>query len=182
MPLAAVTSVKRSDAGAVDRRQIVAEQTTFQRQRVRRRRNGRALDRLALRQHAPLREVHVEIAVIVVVEKRDAARQHLGEIELARHAVEVGEGETGLGRAIDEPVARRTRGGALRIPAAARSCRSDRDDGSNVSVGCPHRRQWRPRTVRSACHRRCTLMPGLPCPYLPPAATSPSPAPSGCRR
>ena len=113
MPLAAVTSVNRSDGAPSTARQIVAEQTTLQRQRVRRRRRSRLADGLALGQHAPLREVHVEVAVVVVVEKRDAARQHLGEIELARHAVEVGEGETGLGGAIDEPVARRTRGGAF---------------------------------------------------------------------
>ena len=105
MPLAAVTSVKRSDAGRGVCLQIVAEQASLQRQRVPGRRNRGLAHRPLRGKHPPLREIDVEVAVVVVVEERNAAREHLGEVELARHAVEVGKGQTGLGGAIDEPVA-----------------------------------------------------------------------------
>jgi len=84
-------------------REIVAIQPAAK--RLRARGNDRLIDGLARSQHLALREVDVEIAVVVVVEQRDAAAHHFREIEIAGHAVEVGEVEAGCGGAIDEPVA-----------------------------------------------------------------------------
>ena len=100
MPLCAVTSVKcrRRVPSGLDA-QIVPVQTIGQRRAAARRRRARA-ERLALH------EIHVEVAVLVVVEERDAGADHLGHVELARHAVDVDEVEAGVRGAIDEPVAR----------------------------------------------------------------------------
>ena len=54
-------------------------------------------------EHLPLNEVHVEVAVVVVVEQRDARRDDLGVVEPPGHAVDMDEVETGLLRPIDEP-------------------------------------------------------------------------------
>ena len=61
----------------------------------------RVLEPISLEQRA-LAEVDVEIAVAVVVEDRDAPAQHLGEVELAHHAVEMDEVEAGLLRHLAE--------------------------------------------------------------------------------
>ena len=63
-------------------REIVSIQPSAERQRARR--DDGLTDRLTGAQHLPLREVDVEVAVVVVVEERDAAAHHLGEIEVAR--------------------------------------------------------------------------------------------------
>jgi hypothetical protein len=62
-------------------------------------------ERLPLAHHLPLHQVGVEVAVIVVVDQPDARRNHFGEIELARHAVEVRELQAGVVGPIGEPLA-----------------------------------------------------------------------------
>ena len=56
-----------------------------------------------LPQHLILDDEDVEVAVVVVVEQSNAGRHDLRVIELAGHAVEVGEVEASLFRAIREP-------------------------------------------------------------------------------
>jgi hypothetical protein len=51
-----------------------------------------------------LRDVDVEVAIVVVIEKRHAGRQDLRIVELPRRAVEVHEVQTGFLRAVGEPV------------------------------------------------------------------------------
>src|SRR5205085_4900580 len=55
-------------------------------------------------EHLSLREVDIEIAVVVVIEEGDAAPDHLGEVKLPGHAVEIREVETGRLRPIDKPI------------------------------------------------------------------------------
>ena len=50
----------------------------------------------------PLAEVEVEVAVAVEVRQGDGAPHVLGEVELARHAVEVSEVDSEFGGAVDE--------------------------------------------------------------------------------
>src|SRR5947207_1962261 len=71
--------------------QIVAKQSR------RRRTAGRARP-----ERAALDKEDVEIAVVVVVEQRNAAAHDFGKIELSGGAVDVGEDETGLGGGLDE--------------------------------------------------------------------------------
>ena len=63
--------------------QIVPEQPALERQRSRRLRNS-ACRHLACAQHLALHDEDVEVAVVVVVEQRDAGRHDLGVVELAR--------------------------------------------------------------------------------------------------
>lgn len=52
-----------------------------------------------------MREEDVEIAVGVVVEKRSTGPRHLHEVELAGHAVVIGEIEAGSGGRLEEKLA-----------------------------------------------------------------------------
>jgi hypothetical protein len=79
--------------------EIVAIETIGQRRAAARRGRPRA-------ERLPLHQIHVEVAVLVVVEERHARADHLGHVELTRHAVDVHEVEAGVRGAIDEPVAR----------------------------------------------------------------------------
>ena len=82
--------------------QIVPVKAPLERQRGRL--DRRLAQRLPFAQHLPLDDVHVEVAVVVVVQQRDARRQHLRKIEFSRHPVEVGEPQAGLLGPIDEPI------------------------------------------------------------------------------
>ena len=101
MPLGPVTSVKRSARVPSAPLQIVAEQPAAQQRRIARR-EPRGAERL-VSQHPSLNDEDVEVAVVVVVEQRDARRHDLRVEQLARHAVEVNEVQTRLRRQVDEP-------------------------------------------------------------------------------
>ena len=90
--------------------QVVPEQAILER-RVRL--EHRLAERLAA-QHLSLHEVDVEVAVVIVIEQRDAGRHDFRIVELARHAVEVHEVEAGRFGAFSEPL--NVRGTALRGP------------------------------------------------------------------
>ena len=62
--------------------QVVAKQTSAKRQRSRRRRHQRVGQRFARPEHLALHDEHVEIAVVVEVEERDAGRQDLRVVAL----------------------------------------------------------------------------------------------------
>ena len=100
--------------------EIVAIQPVAERS-GRRRNQGRAVA-----EHFALHEIDIEIAVVVVIEQRDARRHDFRLIELAGHAVEVHEVETDLVRAIGKPFARllvgSTGAGWLRRAAAEEDC------------------------------------------------------------
>ena len=51
-----------------------------------------------------LRDVHVEVAVVVVIEQRDTRRHDLRIVIMSGHPVEMGEGEACFRSAVDEPV------------------------------------------------------------------------------
>ncbi len=85
--------------------QIVPEQSSLQRQRTLRRKQ-RLLQFLAGAEHLPLRNEHIEIAVVVVIEQRHARAHVLGVIERAGHPVEVHEVEAGRRGAVDKPLGR----------------------------------------------------------------------------
>ncbi len=67
------------------------------------RRIGRVLERL-LAEHRTLNQVHIEVAVVVVIEQRDAGRHDLRVVLFAGHAVEVDEVEADLRGAFGEPL------------------------------------------------------------------------------
>ena len=103
-PLASVTSVNRSvrEPSACTSRSFRYSRSVSGKG-ICRRQHGVG-QRLARAEHPSLREVDVEVAVVVDVEQRDAGPDHLLEIVLARHAVEVHEVEPhGLG-ALGEPL------------------------------------------------------------------------------
>ena len=84
MPLASVTSVEPQRA-----RPVGANRRSFRYSRplsgdASRRLRARLAERLSSAEHLSLHEEDVEIAVVVVVEQRDARRHDLGMIELAR--------------------------------------------------------------------------------------------------
>src|SRR5438093_13190665 len=89
-------------------------------------------------------DIDIEIAVVVVVEQRDARRQDLRIEKLSRCAVEVDEVEAGFSRAIDEPVSltrrraghRIARGLAVRLASLAVPAR-DEHDGRDDEGGWP---------------------------------------------
>ena len=60
-------------------------------------------ERLARAEHLSLNEVHVQVAVVVVVEQRHARAENLGHVESARHAVEMPEVETRVVGTVREP-------------------------------------------------------------------------------
>ena len=84
MPLASVTSVKCSvrDPVGADR-EIVAKQPSLERQRSLRLRL-RLRQRRVCAEHPALHDEDVEVAVVVVIEQRDARRHDLGVVELRR--------------------------------------------------------------------------------------------------
>ena len=65
-------------------------------------------------QQVPLRDVDVEVAVVVVVEEADARRHDLRVVEAARHAVDVREVEAGRLGDVRKPLRSRGRYRALR--------------------------------------------------------------------
>src|SRR5207249_4798486 len=94
--------------------------------------------RRARAEHLPLRQIEVQIAVVVVVEQRRARADDLGVVELPRHPAEVKESQRGFFSTIDEPVtirrqpvrrsARTDRGFWIRrplTPVASATCRND---------------------------------------------------------
>ena len=85
-----VGEMKRARAIFVED-EIVAKQAIFQRTLRREQSIG---DRPVGAKHLSLGHVYVEIAVVVVIDQRDAGRHDLGVVELARHAVEVHEVES----------------------------------------------------------------------------------------
>ena len=116
-------------------RAVVAVQAIGQRQRVRRR-NERVVHRLALAEHVALDQVGVEVAVAVVVEQRTAGSHHLRKQQVARHAVEVDEIDTGLRGRVHEQGASgfRRRLGGLRTRRRD-DHEADGDDGA-APGGC----------------------------------------------
>ena len=70
------------------------------------------LERLLCAEHRALDQVHIEVAVVVVIEQGDAGRHDLGVVPLTRHAVEVDEVEACLFGALDEPLRLRAGRGA----------------------------------------------------------------------
>ena len=78
---------------------VVAEQARAQGTLRRRQRRVNQLSA----EHVSLNDEDIEVAVVVEVEQRDAGRHDFRVVEVAGHAVEVREGETGLFRPIDEP-------------------------------------------------------------------------------
>ena len=94
MPLASVTSVNRSvRVPSASTARSLRNSRPFERPLRREQRVGQRLRA----EHLPLHQVDVEVAVVVVVEQRDAGRHDLRVVELAGHAVEVDEVETGRG-------------------------------------------------------------------------------------
>ena len=75
-------------------------------------------ERVAVSEQLALHEVHVEVAVVVVVEESRARSRHLRLVELAGHAVEVDEVEPGLGGPIDEPLPVGAAGATASAPGA----------------------------------------------------------------
>ena len=69
-------------------------------------------------EHAALHQVDVEVAVVVVVEQRDARRHDLGLVEPAGHPVDVDEVEAARRGPVDEPL--RFAGGRCRRVALER--------------------------------------------------------------
>ncbi len=138
MPLAAVTSVKRSlppepaPAPAVD--QLVAVEPAAQRQRLLGRQQ-RVLDLAVGPEHRALDQIDVEVAVAVVVEQGSAGAHHLGVVEASGHAVEVMERDADLGGDVGE----------RRLPVLARRVRRDpgadrhRDDRGPPAAVLNHR-------------------------------------------
>ena len=80
---------------------------------------SRVGDGLAGAQHMALIEVHVEVAVAIVVEQRHPGAHVLEGVELARHAVEMHEVEAGLSCSLDEGGA----GGRRRLGWGRLGCR-----------------------------------------------------------
>jgi hypothetical protein len=68
----------------------------------------RGLLQRLLTEHRALDEVHIKVAVVVVVEQRDTGRHDLGVILFTRHAVEVDEVEARFLGALDKPFLRRS--------------------------------------------------------------------------
>ena len=58
----------------------------------------------AVAKRTSLYQIHIEVAVVVVVEQASPAGKHFREVELARHAVEVREGEPEILSSLREPV------------------------------------------------------------------------------
>ena len=81
--------------------QIVPKQAASQRRGITRR-EQRIGERL-FSQHLSLDDEDVEVAVVVVVEERDAGRHDFGVIELAGHAVEMREGQPGWRSGVGKP-------------------------------------------------------------------------------
>ena len=98
-----------------------------------------------------LHQIHVQVAVLVVVEERDAGRQHLGHVELTRHAVDVDEVEAGFPGAIHEPVrsGRRRRVFMWRAAGARRETeRCEKDQQPHTMVAAPAR--WPASALRAS--------------------------------
>ena len=83
--------------------EVVPIQAIRQWQRCLRRNQG-VVQRLAQTEHPSLREVEVEVAVVVEVEHRDTGPDHLSEIVLARHPVEVHEVDAHRFGSVAEPL------------------------------------------------------------------------------
>ena len=111
-----MTSVNRNVRVPSADVQIVAVQPAAERQGAFRRQYS-LTEGLACAQHLPLHEVHIEIAVVVVVEQPDTRCHDLGLIETAGHAVEVDEVETRRLREVNEPFGVAFRWRALRLRA-----------------------------------------------------------------
>ena len=78
-----------------------------------RRNQGLACPR-AIPEHLSLHEIDVEVAVVVEIEHPDTGRHYFREIELARHAVEMEEVDTGLLGLLDKPLSRSGTAGSRR--------------------------------------------------------------------
>ena len=119
MPAGRVTSVKRS----VRRPSGDTVRSLRNRRQV-----GRP--RFRLRRGAALDEEDVEVAVVVVVEQRDAGAHHLGQVVLAGRAVDVREHEARRGGRLDEE-----RFGGRRRRRRTAANRAQRDRGRRRRPG-----------------------------------------------
>ena len=99
IPLCSVTSVNCSRAPSSTDLQIVSVQPIRERQPGGRREQG-----LARSERLALNQIDIQVAVVVVVEHRDARPYSLGLIELAGHPVEVDEPEAGRLGPVGEPL------------------------------------------------------------------------------
>ena len=123
---AGIDSALFGDVGEIERarsvrvhHQVISEQAPFEGHRGGW--DGRLAQCLSLAEHLSLHEEDIEVAIIVVVQERNPARQHLGKIEFAGHPVEIGERQAALVRPVDKPLAAR----GVRAACSAR-CRRAR--------------------------------------------------------
>ena len=134
------------DRAAVGRRvQVVAKETMRQRSARRQRGVG---ERLAGAQHVALRQVEIEIAILVVVQQGAARSHHLEVVALPGHAVEVMEVEPGRGGRLDEPGLGRGLGADRRRRGRRREGGNDhrRDrDQHRAGARCPLRTRYNER-------------------------------------
>ena len=95
--------------------EVIPEQPPPERQRNRW--DGCIAQRPSFAEHPSLHEEDIEVAVVVVVEQGNPARQHLGIVEFAGHPVEIGEHQAAVVRSVHEPLT------ACAVHAACRSAR-----------------------------------------------------------
>jgi hypothetical protein len=126
---------------------------------------------LSRSEHLSLDDIHVEIAVVVVVEERDAGWKDLRIKKLPRGTVEVNEVESCFQRPIDEPLARLRHGDGFAalhlLTLATRGQRHDRqceDEANDHAIVIPDRDPHRSSAHRAAADvtsREAPRSPGM---------------------
>ena len=101
---------------------------------------------LSLAQHLSLHEIDVEVAVIVVVQQPDTAREHFGKIVRSCHVVEVHEMKAGLFGQVREPIVSAPRSGTCGLARAA----SEQCNSQKYASGLPLIRSFQQATTYDA--------------------------------
>src|SRR5207247_6588583 len=139
---------------------------------------------LSLAQHLSLHEIDVEVAVIVVVQQPDTAREHFGKIVRSCHVVEVHEMKAGLFGQVREPIVSAPRSGTCGLARAA----SEQCNSQKYASGLPLIRSFQQATTydaggRTADFSRITARaPSLACTGSRSIRSRCSDPPANCRR